>query len=370
MRIATFNIQNLFHRDKTLLFKSFGKSVKDWTLELDQLIRRLDKGPHDFDRIRELSFLLGFERSTTQNFGVLRRRNGELYLKQGHVLHEAKASEPSHWQGWMPIHTLPLSEKAVRHKAQMLADVGADIVLVQEVEDRASLKAFHDGYLVPLEIPAYAQVQVLEGNDSRGTSFGILLKSGFLLEGMKSHGHLLDKNGKPIFERDCQEYHIRTPGDQMLTVLCAQFSETNTVTRKEQAKILAQIYDDQLCKGREKVIVCGTFYEPIYSDALWPLFASTDLADISKHPLFDVAVDTDKAASYHRLGAYRKGVNLKQRDYLLYSNSLTGNISGGGMDRRGLWPSHKSKWPLFRTLKQRSDAASEHPLIWMDMALE
>ncbi len=32
MKIATFNIQNLFHRDKSLLEKPFGKNLTDWIL--------------------------------------------------------------------------------------------------------------------------------------------------------------------------------------------------------------------------------------------------------------------------------------------------------------------------------------------------
>lgn len=369
MRIGTFNIQNLFHRDKTLLHKTLGKSIKDWTDELDQLMRRLDKRPNDVDRIRELSFLLGFERNTTQNFGVLRRRNGELYLKQGHVLHETKASAPTHWQGWMPIHTVPLSEKAVRHKAQMIADVNADILLIQEVEDRTSLQAFHNDCLQSLNMPAYNRIQVLEGLDSRGLAFGVLLKPGFHLEGIKSYGHYTDKHGENLFENDCQQYHILTPDDKQMTILCTQFSVSDPKKRKRQAKALAHIYDNLLCSGHEHIVICGTLYEPIFSDALRPLFRATDLADIARHSAFHVPVDSEKGASYHRLGAYRKGVNLKQQDYLMYSNSLAGTIIGGGMDRRGIWPSHRAKWSLFPTLNQRSDAASEHPLIWMDLEL-
>lgn len=369
MKIATFNIQNLFHRDKTLQFKSFSKSITDWTTELDQLIRRLDKRPNDLDRIRELSFLLGFERNTTENFGVLRRRNGELYLKQGHVLHETKASELTNWQGWMPIHTVPLSKKSIQHKARILADSDADILVLQGVEDRASLVAFHDKYLMRHDLLPYRQLQVLEGNDTRGQAFGILLKPGYHLEGIKSYGHLTDENGQRVFEKDCQEYHILNRECQQLTLLCTEFSEARPEIRKQQAEALAKIYDDLLCLGREHIVVCGTFHDPIFSNALRQLFGSTDLTDISKHQAFHVAPDGEQGVSYHRLGAYRKGVNLKQRDYLLFSHSIADSIRGGGMDRRGVWPSFKSKWPLFPTLKQRNDAASEHPLIWMELSL-
>ena len=142
MKIASFNIQNLFHRDKSLLVKFMGKNITDWTEELDHLMKHGEKGPNDYDRIRELSFLLGFERNITQNFGVLRRRNGELYLKQGSVLHQPKAAEHTLWQGWMPIHTTPISKKAVQHKAMVIAQANPDILLLQEVEDKASLNIF------------------------------------------------------------------------------------------------------------------------------------------------------------------------------------------------------------------------------------
>ena len=38
MKIATFNIQNLFHRDKSLLEKPYGKNLNDWINELDALM--------------------------------------------------------------------------------------------------------------------------------------------------------------------------------------------------------------------------------------------------------------------------------------------------------------------------------------------
>ncbi|HEX9826491.1 MAG TPA: hypothetical protein VGA80_07815, partial [Flavobacteriaceae bacterium] len=191
MKIATFNIQNLFHRDKSLIKTRMGKNLLDWVSELDLLMTKSNKNNSDYDRIQELSFLLGFEKTNQESYGVLRRRSGALYLKTCHFSHETRASVLTNWNGWIPIQTTPINLEAITNKGRTIADIDPDILVLQEVEDRASLEQFNQTVFPELDMEPYDQVMALEGNDTHGLGMGILTKNGYGIDALKSHGMVL-----------------------------------------------------------------------------------------------------------------------------------------------------------------------------------
>jgi len=127
---------------------------------------------------------------------------------------------------------------------------------------------------------------------------------------------------------------------------------------------VAAIYDQMLCDGKENILVCGTFNDVSYSDSLSPLLAGTDLVDISRNPTFRPESDKGKDAGYFSLGAYSKGVNIKQRDYMLLSYGMAQKITASGLDRRAMWPDRNGKWEVYPSMNSREQAGSSHPLIW------
>ena len=80
MKLATFNIQNLFHRDRSLKEKPFRKCTNDWEMEIDQLLEKLQKTNEDNERLRELSSLVGIDNSNQLPYAVLRRKAGFLFF--------------------------------------------------------------------------------------------------------------------------------------------------------------------------------------------------------------------------------------------------------------------------------------------------
>ncbi len=62
MKIATFNIQNLFHRDKSLIDKPVGKCLTDWIQELDLIMRKPGKTYLEQERIKSYRFYLVLKR--------------------------------------------------------------------------------------------------------------------------------------------------------------------------------------------------------------------------------------------------------------------------------------------------------------------
>jgi len=366
MKIAFWNIENLYNRDKTLDRVNWNKCLFDWVNELDQLMGRMHKGPNDVDRIRELSFLLGFEKINDHPYGSLRKRQGELYLKPGSFAREARATESTDYTGWIPLTTRGIHQNSIRNKAKLIGDINADILILQEVEDRASLLDFNEIYLMEYMEKPYNQILVLEGSDSKGLAMGIMVKNGYRIDTLKSHTSLAFVGEIPIFGSECHEYALIAPQGGTFHILSAQFSKEDPIRRKQEARNVAAIYDQMLCDGKENILVCGTLNDVSYSDSLSPLLAGTDLVDISKNPNFYTESDKGKDAGYFRMGAYSKGVNIKQSDYLLLSYSMAEKVSTSGLDRRALWPDRNGKWDVFPTVNSREQAGSSHPLIWAE----
>ncbi|MBW8244267.1 hypothetical protein K1F50_15770 [Muricauda oceani] len=367
MKIATYNIQNLFHRHKSLWENTLSHNVKQWVAELDDLMLRADKSPNDIDRVRELSFLLGFEQVDMHRYGTLRTRNGELYLKQGVQGGEPKAGTSSLWNGWLPIHTRPVPKQSQNHKARTILDVGADILLLQEVEDLYSLVSFHQTYLQQTHMLDDVEIHVFEGNEGKGRGFGIVLYGGHHLRGLVTHRYLRNSQGGLLFPLNCQEYHITSDTHGTMVLICAQFSKESEQFRREQAHALARIYGNLRSEGHQSIMVSGTFYDPSFANTLAPLLRETDLQSVSRHPRFVSDTDLGNHAHYHSMTAYRKGINLKQQDYLLVSPPLWERSIGAGLHRKGIWPDNHGKWPIYPTLQKRAHAASEHPLLWAEI---
>lgn len=363
MKIATFNIQNLFHRHRELIKSSTSKNASDWISEMDSLLRKPIKNGTDNERINTLSFLLGFEKVSDNPFAILKSRSGELFYKGKVLENTTKASFLTDWQGWTKLGNRPIHEKGIFSKAYMIAETNPDILVLQEVEDRASLMEFNTEFLPLLKITPYAEVMVLETNDSRGLGMGIMLKNGYQLQGIKNHVHDLDDEGFTVFDVDCQEYSILTPQGDTIWIINNHFS-SQAEQRKKQAQKVAEIYKQMQDDGKEMIVICGTLNDVSFSDCLSPLLRETDVTGISKSKIFQSDQDKGKDGGYFRLGAYRMGVNIKQLDYLMFSPKLMEHLAAAGMNRKGTWAERKPNWQLYPSIGGRIHAASEHPLMW------
>ena len=372
MKIATYNIENLFHRDKYLLDRPMGKNLSDWISELDRLMRKDFKSTHDQDRMRDLSFLLGFQEVQRNLYAVMRKKGGQLYFRLSCVSDEKKATEATKWNGWLEVGTKPINEVSTENKARCIANVDPDILILQEVEDRASLLQFNQGLLTKFDCFPFEQAMMFQGNDPRGLELAVLSKNGYDIQSVHSHVNDRDERGEVLFDRDCPEYSITTPRGRTIWILPNHFvANPERVDaesrRKSQSMRVAEIYERMSMEGKENVAVCGTLNDVSFSDALTPLLRCTDLKDISKHRRFEVDQDHGVEGGYQRLGAYRLGVNLKQRDYLLLSPNLFTKVERGSLERRGVWPDRKSQWPVYPNMVDVVHAASSHPLLWAEL---
>ncbi|WP_373519544.1 hypothetical protein [Pricia sp.] len=368
MKIATFNIQNLFHRDRSLLEKPYGKCVTDWVKELDELMVGNNRVSSNAERIQELAFLLGFDKTFDVPYAVMRRRAGFLFLKGMDYSKELKSGELTDWNGWIALQTAPLDPMAVKNKAKVISQVNPDIMLLQEIEDRASLEEFNAQLLPQSDGEPFQEVVVVQSSDKRGQEMGILLKNGHRIKSVRTHCFGLGDNPNP--KKEFFQYEIGTPSRQTIWLLAAQLQEEtkdkeiSDAFRKKEAQRIADVYHELRESGQKNIIVAGTLNAVSYCDSLSPLFRDTKMKDVTRHRLFKADFDEGRDANYFRLGAYRMGVNIKQKDYLLLSPNLFANVKDSGLNRKAVWPDKKPMWSVYPSMQYKKQAASEHPAVW------
>jgi len=375
MKIATFNIQNLFHRDKSLVKIQAGNAVINWLNEMDHLMRKYSKTASDLDRIKDLSFLLGFGKISRKSYAVMRRRGGELFFQGCHSSREIQANSLTDWNGWVALQTLPVDPFSTSNKARVIAEVNADVLLLQEVEDRNSLLEFNHQFLPEFNGVPYRELLVLQGNDGRGQEMGMLTKNGFQIQEVRTYSNELDDSGKPVFDKNLVKYEITTPSKNKICLLAVHLQEQGKdkencdTLRFRQAYRVAEIYQQLRDQGQKYVIVAGTLNAVSYCFSLAPLLQKTDLKDVSKHPGFNVAGKKEKDTSYLGMKAYRMGLNIKQKDYLLVSPEMFRRVKNSGLNRKAVWTEKASQWSLYNTIKNEKQAASQHPVVWGEIEI-
>lgn len=370
MKIATYNIQNIFHRDTALIKKYREENQELWVEEFETLLLKGMRTNTEFNRMRALSQLLGFEDSQNSPFLTMIHKMGQLYLKKNVEEKVYKATHLTDWNGWVKLSSKPINEIAVNNKARVIKEASPDVLILLEVEDRVSLLEFNTYFLSD----AYTHILYLETNDRYGRGIGILTKAGYLVKSMKSYVNDFDENGNLIFDMDLQEYRISTPNGTLVHILSTCFLDTQetAVQTKDnieiQSKRIAEVYK-ALDAPNGLIAVVGTLNVPSYSKSLAPLTEHTDLTDVSKHKSFEVDLDKGKDSKYFRLGAYKMGVNMKQKDYLMLSTNLYKKIKNTGLIRKGIWFKKRPQWEMLKSIKNETHIASEHPLIWSQLKI-
>jgi endonuclease/exonuclease/phosphatase family metal-dependent hydrolase len=371
MKIATFNIQNLFHRDRSFRERTLSKCYYDWQTEIDNLLVKNRKTLEDYERIRELSPLVGMDDSNQLPYAVLRRKAGFLFLKGKNYSKELKASELTNWNGWIALQNYPLDPIAVENKARVIADVNPDILVLQEIEDRASLEEFNDELLSRFGCKPFQKTCVIQGNSKRYQEIGVLTRKGHQIQSVRSHIYDLYFPGEIVFDTDLMEYEILTARGNSLWILAThlqeqtEYKEHSDPIRKAQAEKIAEVYNQLYSEGKKHIALVGTLNAASYCNSLSPILLQTNLKDITKHPSFNVDFDKGKDAGYYSLGAYRMGVNIKQKDYLLLSPELFNKVKSSGLNRKGIWPEKQPMWSVYPSILNKANSASEHPALWV-----
>lgn len=369
MKIATFNVENLFERAK--VFNETNTISSNFTKKFTELSNLLELPAYSADnktRIKKLLIELGLEKSDEGEFLILRQNRGKLLSRPKNKPLEIVANGRPDWIGWLDLKTQPVNAIAIRNTAQVIRDVNADIMVVIEAEHRIALKQYNDVVLPSIQGQSYEQIMVIDGNDTRGIDVGIMTKAGFSIELMKSHIHDKLPNGRPLFSRDCPEYQIITPTGQEIWVLPNHFKskfggndDKSQEKRLAQAQKVKEIYEDLINEGKTNIVVLGDLNDTPDSSPLNPLLQGTNLRDVSTHPSFSTGRFPGK-------GTFGLGNDNNKIDYILLSPSLFALIRSCGLFRKGAWPGKSpQRWDVYPELQEEIHAASDHHLVWVDL---
>ena len=368
MRIAAFNVENLFERARIMNLDTWdeGRQVLERVTALSDLLEKVVYSDADKSRILTLHAELGLKDSDTGPFVTLKRNRGALVTRRKNGTVEITADGRGDWIGWVELRRGPVNETAMMNTGRVIRDVNADILGVVEAEDRTSLQRFSEEVIAMVGGAPYPRIMLIDGNDQRGIDVGLMVKDGYSIGAMRSHVH--DGGASPIFSRDCPEYAVTCPDGTVIWVLVNHFKSKgfgraadNDRRRKAQSAAVAGYYARLRSEGFANVVVLGDLNDTPGSDPISPLLA-TDLREVSDFAGFDTG-------EFAGRGTYGLGNDSNKIDYILLSPALFARITAAGIFRMGAWPGTRPKrWEVYEELEREVHAASDHHAIWVDLA--
>jgi endonuclease/exonuclease/phosphatase family metal-dependent hydrolase len=388
VRLATFNVENLFARAKALNTQTWaqGKPVLAAFERFNAVAAHQEYSEQDkVDMLHALEILevlkpnkaghLVLNKEPFEAWALLRENRGDFLKQPRNGSAEIVATGRGDWIGWAELITEPVDETATRMTAKVINEVAADILCVVEAEDRPSLVRFNEELLYN----QYAHAMLVDGNDPRGIDVGLFCTKGTTIRSVTSHVDAPDpgsRTGRRLFSRDCPVYRLGLPGGQELILLInhlksQSFSSGNPdPLRSRQSAKVREIYDELRTAGAQYVAVLGDFNKGPTNDGKHPtleplLGPGTPLVDTATLPGFN---------SGPRPGTFQSCSLRNRLDYILVSPELAEKVTTGGVTRSGLWgnPSNVNPpqdWEIHPEITHSKHAASDHAAVWIDFEI-
>lgn len=371
MRIATFNVENLFSRAKAMNLATWadGRPILDQYTRINKLIQKPNYTAADKADILDALAKLGLKKSDTAKYAILRQNKGRLIKRpSGGAAPVIVATGRGDWVGWVELKKEAVDEIGMKMTARVVQDVNADVLAVVEAEDRIALTRFDEQLLKPIAA-AYGGVMLIDGNDERGIDVGVLIKPGLTIKSICSHVDDASAGGLRIFSRDCAEFTIHNGAGQSVHLMVNHLKSkghgsqaSSNAKRKAQAQRVRDIYDQRRADGVKLIAIAGDFNDTPDSDPLKPLLKNgSDLKDIFDHPTF---------VGDGRPGTYGNGTASGKIDYLLLSPELFNKVTAGGVHRQGVWGgANGTLFPHYPEITAAVHAASDHAAVWADVTV-
>jgi endonuclease/exonuclease/phosphatase family metal-dependent hydrolase len=369
MRLATFNVENMFERAKAMNFATWaeGKPILEDFTRLNELIQETEYSLQTKSRLIEIMKRhKGLLTNSESKYIILREIRGKFINKPKNKPAEIAAVGRGDWIGWFELAKEPVTETASENIARVIGLLDADVLCVVEAENRILLKDFNEGVLPKVNIEKFSHVMLIDGNDNRGIDVGILTRKDYSIVRILSHVDDVDDNGV-IFSRDCAEYEIKTAKGNTLLVLVNHFKSKgygspadSAAKRLRQAKRVRAIYDGYINRGYDYIAVVGDLNETPDQPPMDPLLREgAMLTDIMAHPKF---IGDGKP------GTHGNGAKSGKFDYIIMSPKLADKVVKGGIERRGVWGGKNGTlFPHLPTVKTAVDAASDHAALWVEL---
>ena len=387
VRFASFNVENLFARPKALntLTWAEGRPILEAYAEFNALIQLADYTPAVKARMIELLLrvevyrddagVIHRNRVTDPRWAWLRANRGAFDVDHQATGIEIVANNRSDWIGWLELAKETINEPTVDMTARVIQDVGADVLGVVEAENRPALDHFNQERL----LDPYEHVMLIDGNDTRGIDVGIMTTAQIEILNIRSNVDVPDPDtpAEHLFSRDCAMYECLLASGATVWVLLNHFKSQSGGggdKRHRQAEGVGKITADLIADGETNIVVMGDLNEGPDADA--PGQPAENLAPLygPNSPL----VDAYSIAGFNvgnRLGSFQNCSITNRLDYIFVSQALAGLVTGGGLERHGLWgtptnknpPPKETFWEIYGDLEGPEDAASDHAAIFVDI---
>lgn len=336
--LATFNCENLFTRPA--IFEEPDERSQELLHLVDLLKAELKKPVFDKNEIARLEKAL-------KGFAAINHIRGKA----------ASAKGAADWLGYVSLAKTTLADETVNNVARVISDTGADVVCLIEVEDRLTLKGFHNdilykNFLKPDGKKPYPYIMSIQGNDGRGINVAVM--SRVPITWMQSHVHDRTAKNTMVFSRDCLEVNLALAPDTPLHLLINHFKSMGYSSgddpqgnrrRLVQTTRVAELLDAH-DMSEEYVVVAGDFNAPAASPSLAPLLGKAGMYNVNEE--FPAG----------QRGTYRTGKD--QLDYLMVSDALKEKLAGARIERRGVYTARGEKYP---TVTSRRTEASDHAAV-------
>lgn len=368
IRIATFNMENLFRRP-TAFRLSDAAAREEVISDFAKLVALLDLPVYqDTDRT-EIARLIKKHRAyeidpaNPPPIFINQSRPGKgsgLFKTSGSgagTRVEVTAKGRSAWSGWAELGQDDLDPEVVRNTGRVVSEVDADIVLTVEVEDRLALERFNTRILAgALGRRPYPYNLLIDGNDPRGIDIGIL--SRHPIESVRTHIFDTDpeRPDQRLFSRDCPEFEIRLDGTPLVILgnhLKSKFNDDPEL-RLAQARRVAEIYR-AASERTPHVMVAGDLNDDPNSAPAVEL-GETGLLDVMSHRSYrgDPGTHGDCRSERDKI------------DYLLLPPPLWPEVQHVGLETRGIYADGIKP---FDTVTSKTNAASDHAALYVDLDL-
>jgi endonuclease/exonuclease/phosphatase family metal-dependent hydrolase len=369
MRLASYNVENLFDRAKVMTLDNWseGRDVLEDFAEANEILGRQDYDAAAKDKLAELLIELGLEKSDEGPYAILRRNRGELLKRPRTGGLEIIASGRADWVGSLELKEAPVDHEAMLNTARVIDALKADVLGVVEAESRPVLLQFNRQIITHVGGVPFDHVMLIDGNDTRGIDVGIMTRAAFPITSMRSHVDD-EADGQLIFSRDCPDFRIETASGGVVHVLVNHFKSKgygdprqSEARRVLQAQTVWKIVKDLIDAGDTHIAVIGDLNDTPDSRTLEALTKDGLLTDAFEHPAFDNGGFP---------GTFGSSSASNKIDYLLLSPALFDKVLKGGVERIGMWPGTRpKKWDVLPTLTNKAFAASDHAAVWVDLDL-
>jgi endonuclease/exonuclease/phosphatase family metal-dependent hydrolase len=370
MKLASFNVENLFQRARALNQATWsdGRDALKKHAALNGVLNKQKYTAADKAKIVTLMTELGIDKKDDGGqFVILRQNRGKLLKRPKSGVIEVVAEGRGDWVGWVDLKIEEVNELAIQNTARVMNDVDPDVLAVVEAESRPALLRFSEHVIPAAGGRRFEHIMLIDGNDERGIDVGLMTREGYEISLMRSHVDDRDATGI-VFSRDCAEYHIRTPTGSEVVLLINHFKSkgfgsqaANDAKRKRQVARVKQIYEGLLADGIANVAVLGDFNDTPDSEPLGPLLKQTNLRDIFTHPAFD---------NGGREGTFGNCAASDKIDYILLSPSLFAATTSGGVFREGIWGGKSGTlFKHYPEITKAGEAASDHAAVWAEIGI-